>query len=419
MPILALCCALLGILWRFQHTIIFHNPNRFIYSDMTLYVSRADEFLRSWSSLNAYSFTHPIGYSVLLAVLFHLDKTRALAVVAQFVISALAPFAIFALGRRLFGSITAYLALAVSSIYFPFVDYGGYFLSEIVLIAALPAFFWCFFAAIEKESAWGRGVAALFVGIFASLLISFKSYVIPGFILLIPVFLFFYRKIPFRQRLSITAISIVASLPLLLSLTWVCTKYTGWTCVGSNKGPADFLMGHYGRGGMYTWNGHPGAVAYGSPAVGQRCLQDHRTVNFAIYDGADNLKTAWQWVSENRWQALLQSLEHVADSFGATYPWPSAATDMWIVTGLFHYFYLFLILPLALFALNERALKGRLIDFLGSREFLLIVPTIGLIGALMLATGEARYRIPWDYASIILACSWVARRLSGEGAVRD
>ena len=105
----------------------------------------------------------------------------------------------------------------------------------------------------------------------------------------------------------------------------------------------------------------------------------------------------------------MQSLEHVNDSFLATYPWPSSAGDLWPVVMLFHYLFvagiLFPALLLVYGVWRDRGWAG----LLGSRELLLFSPLIGLTAALMLSTGEARYRVPSDTALVVLACEFYRR----------
>src|SRR6185437_4589091 len=122
----------------------------------------------------------------------------------------------------------------------------------------------------------------------------------------------------------------------------------GHFCLVSNKAPADFLLGHYGRIQGLSWKDAKGrvTVTFGIPAAYQRGYREVPSVPFLITDGPQNSAYAWAWIRQHPIDALILSCEHVYDSFCGSLPWPSVANGFWAISETFHFlFLLFLLLP--------------------------------------------------------------------------
>ena len=104
----------------------------------------------------ATDFQQAIGYPMLLAFLGSDGHSLARAVDVQLVISCLVPIAVGLLGAAAYGRRTGLLAVVFASLYFPFIEYGALFLTEIHFIFCLALAFAGFFAARRARRAGRR-----------------------------------------------------------------------------------------------------------------------------------------------------------------------------------------------------------------------------------------------------------------------
>jgi len=132
-------------------------------------------------------------------------------------------------------------------------------------------------------------------------------------------------------------------------------------------------------------------------------------VPFLITNQEQNYAYAWSWIRQNPGPALALSFEHIWDTFGGSYPWPPNATRYWPESYAFHYLFLGLVLLPALICLVDVLRQRGLVGLLRSRELLVVSPLFGLALSVFLATGEGRYRVPWDGLLIILAVEFYRR----------
>src|SRR5204863_5078733 len=237
----------------------------YICSDMGLYVGLARR-IAAHIPLSAPDVTHPLGYSALLAFLMSAGGSLALAVDLQVVVSCLVPLAVGLLGAAAYGRRTGLLVIVLATFYFPFIEYGALFLSEIHFILWLTLAFAGLFAARRvqrRAAALGLAVAG---GLALSLAASLKSVALPA------AFLFFVvdgvalavgspgagqpssRLARLRPWVLRGALVALAAAPLLGVLAQVCTHANrGRFCVTGNKVGSDFLLGHYGRVADVEW----------------------------------------------------------------------------------------------------------------------------------------------------------------------
>ena len=98
---------------------------------MRLYVSLARRLLETKGPSAPWDVTHPLGFPSFLAFMLSDGGTLLQAGYAQMVVGCLVPGAVGLLGLAAFGPRTGMLAVVFASLYFPFVEYGALFLSEI------------------------------------------------------------------------------------------------------------------------------------------------------------------------------------------------------------------------------------------------------------------------------------------------
>jgi len=182
-------------------------------------------------------------------------------------------------------------------------------------------------------------------------------------------------------------------------------------CLGSTKGASDFLLGHYGRINVMVWHDPSGEVIwFGSPSASQHGYTEHVDLNFGVTDNAKNFQAAIEWIKAHPQSALLLSCEHVYDLFFGSFPWPSVSTRYWLGAAGGHYVFICLMLFPACVRLLAILRKDGFCQLPASTESLLLAPVIGLIVTAAIATGEARYRIPFD-SFFIIVCIEFYRRL--------
>jgi hypothetical protein len=312
------------------------------------------------------------------------------------------------------------LAVVFASLYFPFIEYGALFLTEIPFIFSMTVAFTLLFAATRvRRRAAALGIAAG-GGLLLSLAATFKSVALPAAFLLAVVEgaavllatrghdrgLGIARLSPWVQRWAVVAI---AATPLLAAHARTCTRANNGTfCLTGNKVGADLLLGHYGRVGAIEWTPPGGGTArFGSPGSYLRRYEKTEVVPFALSDSAANSKEAWRWIGKHPGEALVLSIDHVYDAFFGAAMWPGYGHPTWALAHLSQYaFILFLFVPLlpACAGILRRGARAAV----SSRTAQVLAPVAALALTVALATGEVRYRIPFDIFLITVVCAYVS-----------
>ena len=421
-----------GIGVRLLYTLSIQPPATTVYSDMGMYVGLARRFL-SHQPLTAPDVTHPLGYSALLAFLMGENQSLVRPMIVGLAVGCLVPLAVGLLGAAAYGRRTGMLAVVFSSLYFPFIDFGALFLSEIYFIFWLALAFAAFLS-MRRVQRRGAAIAiAVGGGLALSIAAALKSVALPA------AFLFFVvdgvalalaggpgglsswwtRFKPWVLRASL---AVAATVPLLIVLAGVCTRANeGRFCVTGNKMGSDFLLGHYGRIADIEWRSPRGDVfRFGSPGAVLRHLDNHVQVPFSMTDGAANKKEAWRWIGQHPGEAIVLSLDHVYDTFFGSTMWPTFNHGSWPYGDISQYvFIVFLFVPtlLGFGGIVRRGWRA----VVTSRTALVLAPVAALTATVAVATGEVRYRVPFDVFLIAVACAYVVgdiARVDGAGARR-
>ena len=420
-----------GIAIRLIYTLSVQRPDHFIYSDMGLYVGLARR-IAAQTPLGPADVTHPLGYSEFLAFMMTSGYGLARAVYVQLVVTCLVPLAIGLLGAAAYGRRTGLLAVVFSSLYFPFIEYGALFLSEIHFIFWLAlAFAGLFGARRVRRPAAVIGISAA-AGFALSIAASLKSVALPAAVLFFfadgvalllarpaggPPARWFDRLKPWLLRGAVVA---VAAAPLLGALARVCTHANeGRFCVTGNKVGSDFLLGHYGRVADIEWrtDGRD-QFRFGSPGALLRHYEEHATVPFSMTDSERNKAEAWRWIGKHPGEAIVLSLDHIYDTFFGVSAWPTFNSGSWPYANLSQYaFMIFLFAPTVLAC--ARLAKRGLRPVLTSRTLLALAPIFALTIIVAIATGEVRYRIPFDIFFIAIACAYVVGDLARADGLRQ
>ena len=423
-----------GIGVRLLYTLSIQPPEHFIYSDMGLYVGLARR-IAAKMPLGPSDVTHPLGYSEFLAFMMSSGYHLANALAVQIVVTCLVPLAIGLLGAAAYGRRTGLLAVVFSSLYFPFIEYGALFLSEIHFIFWMALAFAGLFGARRVHGRGATIALSAAAGFALSIATSLKSVALPGAMLFFlvdgialaiarptdrPQVPLFDRLKPWLVRGVVVA---VAAAPLLGALSRVCTRANnGKFCVTGNKMGSDFLLGHYGRVADIEWRseGHD-QFRFGSPGALLRHYDEHATVPFSMTDGERNKAEAWKWIGKHPGEAVVLSLDHVYDTFFGASAWPTFNSGSWPYTNLSQYAFILLLFVPTVLAGARLAQRG-LRPVLTSRTLLVLAPVLALTVIVAYATGEVRYRIPFDIFFIVIACAYVVgdlARVDGLSPVRD
>ena len=416
---------LVGIAWRVNYTLNVHPPERFVDSDMQLYVSLARRLLETKGPSAPWDVTHPLGFPAFLAFMLSDGGTLLQAGYAQMLVGCLVPGAVGLLGLAAFGPRTGMLAVVFASLYFPFIEYGALFLSEIHFTLWMALAFAGFLGAIgARRRAVSLGLAAA-GGVALSVAISMKNVGLLAalaFLAAEGVALLFgrasdapssLRRAAVRRWLLRGAMVALGAAPLFAVMTKTCTEANrGNFCFSGNKPAADFLLGHYGQLLNLDWAADEGhGYGFGSPGSVLRNYRRHASVRWVITDNAANAAEAWRWIAKHPSDAVVLSLDHIYDTFLGSAMWPSFGHDSWPYAHLSQYVFVILLAIPALVACRRAARDGAR-AFIASRTALVLSPVVALAFTVAIATGEVRYRVPFDIFFIAVACALATGELA-------
>jgi hypothetical protein len=410
-----------GVVFRYYYIFVWHDPRKYVYSDMQMYVELAKRIARPGYKLGIHDVTHPPGFTELLSWSFARDNTFGEMVWIQLVVASLVPLAVALVGWLTFGRASAKAALAVASIYYPFAAFGGYFLAEVHITLwgtlTVAAYFGAIKLAAWMRPGWRRLLVLVVVGLVGGVLYSIsatmKMVAMPALAATLAIH-FLFTKSPVKRWLRAVIISamIVGSLPLMKAQADRCTRANdGQFCSGSNKSAADFLLGHYGRIQGIIWRDPtvPGVVGFGNPSAYQHGYTDKPEMPFLITNQKRNNEAAWGWIKQHPTQAAILTVEHVWDAFGGAHTWPPNATSFWVSSQVAVYVFLIFFLFPTLYLFYDILRTRGVLGFFTSLELAVVAPIFGVMLAVGIATGETRYRIPWDAAFIVLAIEFYRR----------
>ena len=399
-----------GVMLRYFYIFHWHQAMDYVYSDMEGYFEAAKNFCDPDFVSGIGETVHPPGTRFFFGTLMSLDPNMNLALVAQFLLSVCVPILLAAIAYDLFGRRCLLLTLCMASLYFPFIDYAGYILSEGPFLFTLVCSFWLLIRSLrssKKYSIFFGFLAGLVLGMAASL----KSVALPGAFLILLAMILISRKHNLAVKRTITA-SLAGVLIILIPLSVRCTKLSeGKFCLIANDWGRNILFGHYGDIGEVSFFDPERGLYYvfGSPTAAQKGY--HRMINLPVgaYDNSALLKYTLEWAKDNPLDTFLLSFEHMFDLAFGLLAWPSNATKFRRWVQLYHEIFLvFILFPACLhICLNAKNLIRLNPRFCG--DLLLVLPIIGVMFSALIALGEPRYRIPFDGFLILLAARTYTR----------
>ena len=357
------------------------------------------------------------------------------------VVSCLVPLARSACSaRRPSGAGPGSLAVAIASIYFPFIEYGALFLSEIYFILWLGARVRRLLRRARRAAGgWSRSASRPAGGFALSIAIAMKigRAARGGRVLRgrrgraaaraarpalrrrrsspSPSSSWRARLRPWLLRGAVVA---VGAAPLLGVLTRVCTRANrGHFCVAGNKVGADFLLGHYGRIADIDWGADEGhgvrssaarARTSGTTRSTRRSRSRSRTTRRTPPRPGAGSSTTPSRPSCSR--SITSTTRSSAPRCGRP-----TATRPGRTPQLFQY--AFVCPPVHPDRVRlrggsrkrgARALARPAAPRSSCRRSLALAATVAI------ATGEVRYRIPFDIFFIVVACAFVVGELRNQ-----
>lgn len=412
-PILAALPAwLAGVAWRWEHVYDSHDPRATIYSDMHVYIGTARRIANETYHLVPLDVTHPPAASWMFSQFYKADPSFYSLMIFQFVISALIPLAVGFLAWVAFDQRSAAWSIAFSSGYYYYVEYAGFFLSEIYMMFLIPLTMALYLLAVRAKTKKVTIAFALLAGVFFFIGIAFKTVAAPAVLGFCGIH-WLLTKGPTLKTKTIALVTLcLATLPGVYVMSQRCTEGNqGKFCLTSNKTAADFLLGHYDRIHSLKWTDSQ----FGSPASQQHGYEHVPQVGFSITDSQANFQTAWDWISGSPKEALVLSVQHIYDLMSPNAPWPTIWTPEWPVAQAWMYFFLlFMIYPSGLLLFDITRSSGPAAMF-RSIEFAIISILFGVMIAVFIATGETRYRLPYDCAFIVLGVQFYRRMFARHG----
>jgi hypothetical protein len=396
-----------GVFWRYDYILRAHPPTAFLWSDMATHVGIAKRIASPGYRWTIHDTVYPPGNPLFLSALYRLDPTLRLAEEAEFVVCALCPLLIFGIAHLLFGVAVGVFSLMISSLYFPFVDYGGYFLAEnpLTFVNLLAGYFVA--RSLCARSTRNAGAWALASGFTWALAGSLKPHaLLMGYGMAILLLLYAGRKRVPRLRYIAVALflgTFLASSPLI----WRACRLSGqtWVLIGNN-GAYNSIAGHLSGVREVHFLEKGGQTVFAPPAKGQRGYGGSATLAIPWWDSKGLMAFLWDYVRRHPLTSLLISIENVFDLFLSRH-WPSDVTPNQPLASLFQEVFLVLILFPAIYFLirRRRELSSGHVPTL----ILMLVPVTILALTAFLVVGEARYRIPFDGYLIILAAGGYLR----------
>ena len=408
-----------GVFWRYKHIFFIRKATDYVYSDMKGYVRRATNLFNTDYHENITDTLFPPGAHYWFGYLYRMDDTWHLAMTGQFILSCMVPVILMGIAWELYGRKAALLVLAMASLYYPFIDYFAFFLSEGPFMFAMLLSLWLTIRVVKTR----RLVFALPLGLLTGLVIGGAAS-IRG-VALIPVafvgLALMFAAIKHRNwRLGVKLVPLAIGLSVVMAaLAARCTKLNeDQFCLVSTNGGMNVLLGHYGgvRGVKWRDKKRNYTLTFGTPVNKQRGYTADYEFDFGVYDQKANMAKAMEYTREHPWHSFLLGVDHVFDLFTGTMHWPQVGTPSKRDMITFqHLFLLFLLLP-ALIHCVQTWRSWKALDGPALGDLLFVLCMMGLMVTAFIAHGSPRIRVPFDgFIMLLAARAYLKGRTEGAG----
>ena len=396
---------------RLVWNLVIHPPGDFITSDMRSYWGQSNALLNAPLRQDGSSVFFPYGTGLLLALIrkvFGAENHLALAVTYALLGTLLVPLVFYLAERLTKGYHLSRIAAVVTCVYYPFISYGGYYLSE------LPFAVWATASALFglRLADEGRTRDAFLFGGAMAMGALFRPQVLVSLPFLFVVWVWRRRVWPkwkIRHWFH-------AAIPLVFILGFSAARFhwhTGrWGLISGNSA-LNYAFGRChaltieSRSGTYfasfsppplgyldgRQKRHPDSFVRLDPALGTKHLLQGKMWMPEIFDDLTRRCVA----TTGPWRQIRYAVVHVIMLWGFNNGWPDSADLPWryfmLASVILHNIF---ILPPVLIALGA-AFRRRF-----SRHALLAVYIVGLLFIAIVYFGDVRYRMPYDGLLIVL-----------------
>ena len=416
----------IGIVIRYLYIFVWHPAADYRYSFMTMYYTAAKNYRDAAYVPGIRDTLVPPGMGYFIGMTRWpnpLDPSQPNlmpAYAAQLLLSCLVPLVLGLIALELYDRRAALLTVAIASLYFPFIDYAGYFLAEGPFLFFLVLAFWLLVRSLRAQGWRGWGfLFALFAGLTLGIAAAFKSVALAAGLCVLAALLWLSHKRGLAVRRTILG-GAAGLLLVLIPLSVRATRLNeGKFCLIANDWPRTFLLGHCGADDhgrrCSRINFEDTEHYFMSPAAFERSDDGAITVPFKAFESSKLLEKGLEDIRKAPVDSCLSSFQHIFDLTFNNLPWPSGAVadkddpqerkdhlaslHPWVETFQ-KFFIVFLLFPACIYLYRNAGahIKGNL-----PGELLVLMPPIAIMAAAFLFVGEARYRIPFDGFVILLA----------------
>jgi 4-amino-4-deoxy-L-arabinose transferase-like glycosyltransferase len=393
-----------GVLWRWYWIFYAHPATDYVFSDMRMYVDQGVRYSTGAYSGSISDTYFPPAMSLLIG--FTYNGSWNLLFILQFIMSVCVPGLIFGIALELYDRRTAFVSLAIASVYFPFIDYAGFFLAENPFLFGMLLSSWLLLLSVRMNAAkWAIAIAVL-SGVAAGFALEFKAQgVLP--VLFVGAFLVYVaRRFKWKRLALVLAASSAGIALVIVPFAIRNTRLTeGRLCIIASSGPLVFLVGHDPNvtkvecRDPVTGTFH----IYWPPALSERNKKSEEVLPYGAYESDKIMALALERVSNNKFAALAMSFDHVYEMFFGVVPFPTSGTDFRRLMDVFQKLFTVFILFPAGFCLLRRRNEIAARTPVAFSEILLLLPILGICATVFLTIGETRFRVPFDAFFIILA----------------
>lgn len=411
----------LALVIRLVWNLVIHPPGDFVTSDMRSYWGQSNALLNAPWRKDGSSVVFPYGTGLLLTLVrfvFGTENHVALALVYALLGTLLVPFVFYLAERLTKGYILPRIAAVVTCIYYPFISYGGYYLSELPYAVCVTASaLYCL-----RLADTGKSRNAFLFGGAVAVGALFRPQILASIPLVFALWIWRRRVWP-KWRLGHW---FRVAIPLVLVLGISAARFhwhTGrWGLISGNSA----LNYAFGRCHALTIEARAPHyfASFSPPPMGYLdSRQKHHPDSFIRLDpalGTKHLLRGTMWTPETFEDLTRRCLEktgvarqvryalnHIIMIWGFNNGWPDSAEAPWrffmLASVILHNIVFMPSVVIAMFV----AFQGRF-----SRHALLAFHLWALVLIAVVYFGDVRYRIPYDGLVIVLALDgW--RRIGG------
>lgn len=403
---------LVALVIRLVWNLAIHPPEQFITSDMRSYWVQSNAMLNTPWQRDGSAIFFPYGTATLLTMVrlvFGAENHEALAIVYAFLGTLLVPL-VFGLAERLTKSHhLPRMAAIVTCFYYPFISYGGYYLSELPFsVCATSTAFYSL-----RLADGGRRRDAWLLGLAFALGATFRPQLLASLPLLACLWLWRRKLWPVWPKAHWGRLLLPILLVSVLSIGRFHYHTGRWGFISGNSA-LNYAFGrcHASEIGSRTV-GYAGS--FSPPPLGFLEWRDlHRRDSFIRLDPALQKKIALQGVMwapeifEDLTQKCIRvtgyarqiryAIVHVIMLWGFNNAWPDSAGGplRFVMLGHLVAHNILFLAPVVILAIASFWRRF-------SRHALLALHLVALIGVAMLYFGDVRYRVPYDGILIVLA----------------